>query len=186
MVLKENIDVIGKNLQALRKERGLSLEKVSVLTDVSKGMLAQIERGDSIPTVTTLWKIAKGLKVSFSSLITQQQKSIKVIRNQDIQTVTEEDGKYRVHNIVPFSPEKLFELYVVEIDGDTEHYAEAHTVGVEEHIFVNKGEFQMDVNGNLTKLNEGEAIIFDGSQPHTYINSSDEVVKLTMIMYYNN
>src|SRR5699024_11900173 len=88
----ENIDVIGQNLQVLRKERGLSLEKVSTLTDVSKGMLAQIERGDSIPTVTTLWKIAKGLKVSFSSLITQQQKAMKVIKKADIQTVTEEDG----------------------------------------------------------------------------------------------
>ena len=183
--MQENIDVIGQNLQVLRKERGLSLEKVSTLTDVSKGMLAQIERGDSIPTVTTLWKIAKGLKVSFSSLITQQQKAMKVIKKADIQTVTEEDGAYRVHNIVPFSPEKLFELYIVEIDGGASHFADAHTNGVEEHIFVNKGTLKMDVNGKLTELCEGEGLIFDGSQPHTYINTTDELVKITLIMYYN-
>ena len=184
--MKENIALIGDNLQSIRKERGLSLDKTAALTEVSKAMLAQIERGESTPTVTTLWKIAKGLKVSFSSLITQQQHSIKVIRQDDVHTVTEEDGAYRVHNIVPFSPEKLFELYIVEIDQGCRHYAEAHTAGVEENIFVNQGSFQMDVNGTVTDLKEGEAIIFDGSQTHTYINPGDELVKLTMIMYYKN
>ena len=83
--MKENVAFIGSNLQAIRKERNLSLEKVSQITGVSKAMFAQIERGDSTPTVTTLWKIADGLKVSFSSLITRPQKSMQVIRQEDRQ-----------------------------------------------------------------------------------------------------
>lgn len=184
--MKENVAFIGSNLQKIRKERNLSLDKTSVLTGVSKAMLAQIERGDSTPTVTTLWKIANGLKVSFSSLITQQNKAMKVIRKSDMQSVSEADQRYRVYNIVPFSPEKLFEVYNIELDAHSERYSEAHHTGVEEHVFVNSGQLIVDVNGTTTRLQEGEAIIFDGNQPHSYKNDGDTMVKMNMIMYYSN
>lgn len=182
--MKENVAFIGSNLQAIRKERNLSLEKVSQITGVSKAMFAQIERGDSTPTVTTLWKIADGLKVSFSSLITPPQKSMQVIRQEDRQRVTENNDKYRVYNVIPFSPEKLFEVYNVEIDPGSSHYSEPHTPGVEEYMMINQGKLTMDVNGTTTILVEDEAMIFDGNQPHTYINNGDVMVKFTMVMHY--
>ena len=58
--------LIGKKLKEIRSAKRLSLEEVTKLTGVSKAMLGQIERGISNPTVSTLWKIATGLKVSFS------------------------------------------------------------------------------------------------------------------------
>ena len=61
--------VIAKNFATLRKQRGLSLEKVSELTRVSKAMLSQIEKAKSNPSVSTLWKIANGLNVSFSTFM---------------------------------------------------------------------------------------------------------------------
>lgn len=183
--MKENVAFIGSNLQKIRKERSLSLDKTSVLTGVSKAMLAQIERGDSTPTVTTLWKIADGLKVSFSSLITRPQKAIQIVRKKDTQLVTENNGQYRVYNVVPFSPEKLFEVYNLEIDPDSWHHSEPHTSGVEEHIFINKGRLTMDINGTQTYLSEDESMIFDGSQPHIYKNDGNVMVKMTMVMYYS-
>lgn len=57
--------IIAMNLVKLRKNRNLTLDQVSELTGVSKAMLGQIEKGKSTPTVTTLWKIANGLQVSF-------------------------------------------------------------------------------------------------------------------------
>lgn len=182
--MKENVAFIGMNLQSIRKDRGLSLDKTSDLTGVSKAMLAQIEKGDSTPTVTTLWKIADGLKISFSSLITRPQKAMQVIRKADTQLVSENEERYRVYNIVPFSPEKLFEVYNVEIEPGSEHEAEPHTPGVEEHIFVNHGRLTMDINGTSTELKPDESMIFDGNQPHIYKNNGDALVKMTMVMHY--
>ena len=42
-------------------------------------MIGQIERGESSPTLTTIWKIANGLKVSFTSLINNPQPDTKVV-----------------------------------------------------------------------------------------------------------
>src|SRR5699024_5032657 len=109
-------------------------------------------RGDSTPTVTTLWKIADGLKISFSSLITRPQKAMQVIRKEDTQLVTENDKRYRVYNVVPFSPEKLFEVYNVEIDPGSGHSSDPHTPGVEEYIFINKGRLTMDIRSEERRV----------------------------------
>ena len=58
-------ETIANNLVHLRKKRGLSLDKVAELTGVSKAMLAQIEKGKSNPTVTTLGKLPMGCKYLF-------------------------------------------------------------------------------------------------------------------------
>ncbi len=57
---------VAENIKRLRKVRNYSLDQLSSMTGVSKGMLAQIEKGSSSPTITTLWKIANGLQVSFT------------------------------------------------------------------------------------------------------------------------
>lgn len=51
---------ISENLRQIRKEKKLSLDSMAEQTGVSKSMLGQIERGESSPTVATLWKIATG------------------------------------------------------------------------------------------------------------------------------
>ena len=52
---------IGKHLKNIRQNRELSLDEAAEMTGVSKPMLGQVERGQSSPTITTLWKIATGL-----------------------------------------------------------------------------------------------------------------------------
>ena len=56
-------------LRALRTGRAWSLDRAAQETGVSKAMLGQIERGESSPTIATLWKIASGFNTSLSSLI---------------------------------------------------------------------------------------------------------------------
>ena len=51
---------IGEKLKSLRTTRTLSLDDVSALTGVSKPMLGQIERGQSIPTVTISGRSPQG------------------------------------------------------------------------------------------------------------------------------
>lgn len=56
--------ILANNLKLLREQRKLSLDKVAEMTGISKTMLGQIERGESSPSITTVWKIANGLKLS--------------------------------------------------------------------------------------------------------------------------
>ncbi len=64
--------IIAENLKTLRTERNLSLGQLAELSNISKVMLSQIEKGDTNPTINTLWKIANGLKVPYTLLLEQK------------------------------------------------------------------------------------------------------------------
>ena len=56
---------IAANVKAIREKKKLTLDSAAQATGVSRSMLAQIEKGDVNPTISVLWKIANGFKVSF-------------------------------------------------------------------------------------------------------------------------
>lgn len=60
--MEQSTEAISSNLKGYRENRNLSLDQLSDLTGVSKSMLRQIETGQSNPTITTIWKIANGLR----------------------------------------------------------------------------------------------------------------------------
>lgn len=61
--------MVSENARRLREEKRLTLDEAARLTGVSRSMLAQIEKGDVNPTISMVWKIANGYKVSFTSLV---------------------------------------------------------------------------------------------------------------------
>lgn len=62
---------IGARVRALRKEAGLTLEKLAYESEVgSKGFLSDIEKGLARPTVETLNAIAERLEVELFDLVT--------------------------------------------------------------------------------------------------------------------
>ncbi|WP_242495341.1 helix-turn-helix domain-containing protein [Salinicola tamaricis] len=64
--MEADLAALGQRLKARRQACRLSLDAAARETGVSKAMLGQIERGESTPTVATLWKIASGLRVPMS------------------------------------------------------------------------------------------------------------------------
>lgn len=176
-------EAIANNLTKIRKKRGLSLDKVSELTGVSKAMLAQIENGKSNPTVTTLWKIANGLQVSFSGFLKENDKpQIEKVNVNELNPVIDDDGNYFVYSIFPFHPEKKFEIYTVDLKPGFRHVAEKHTG--EEYVLIQRGRLTLDIQGEKFELDINETIKFTANTEHIYINSSDELVRFYTIIYY--
>lgn len=175
---------IGKNLQNIRKARSLSLDQVAELTGVSKAMLGQIERGDSNPTISILWKIVNGLHISFTSLIEDNVPKVNHIHLDEIEPFLEEDGNYRAFPIVPFEQKKQFEIYTVEIDIGCTHASEAHYEGVEEYILMISGALRLRIQDETYELKAGDAIHFSADQPHVYENIADEKTMYNTIICY--
>ena len=121
------------------RERKIKFRKVAQLTGVSKTMIGQIERGESSPTLTTIWKIANGLKVSFTSLINNPQPDTKVVLRSDVQALLEDNGRYKVYPSFPFQDDRNFEIYTVEIETEGKLSSEGHKEGTEEFITVFEG-----------------------------------------------
>ncbi|WP_283637081.1 helix-turn-helix domain-containing protein [Aquaticitalea lipolytica] len=66
---KEIIKQIGDNIRQLRLERHLSQFQLQVDANVAKNQIGRIERGERIPNVITLLKVAEALDVSISDIV---------------------------------------------------------------------------------------------------------------------
>lgn len=181
----ENFPIqIGDNIRKIRRERGFSLEQMAERTGVSKAMIGQIERGDSNPTVAILWKIANGLKVSFSSLIEKPTNQVSIIHYEDVKPVLEDDGNYIVYPIFPFDPMKKWESYRVEMKPGCTYRNEGHSKGVEEYITVLSGSISLQIAEEKYELTAGSSIRFAADSGHAYSNCSDQEAVCQMVIYY--
>jgi|SRR4051812_4437845 XRE family transcriptional regulator, regulator of sulfur utilization len=184
--MEEINQIIAKNLKAYRESKKLSLEKVAEVTGVSKTMIGQIERGESSPTITTIWKIANGLKISFTSLINNPQPDTKVVSMSEVQTLVEDKGKYRLYPYFPFEDDRRFEVYSVEIEKGGFLSADSHREGTEEFLTIYDGELAVRVNDVEYTVKKGDSIRFKADRPHTYHNSGETLTRLSMVLYYPN
>lgn len=176
--------IIANNLKEIRESRKLSLDKVADLTGVSKSMLGQIERGESNPTISTVWKIANGLKLPFTDLINPHQSDIVVLNKIEVEPLVEDNGRYKLYPFFPNEDGRRFEMYSVDIEKGGHLNAEAHNQGTEEFLTVFQGQLTVIINDEEYIINKGDSIKFKADKLHGYRNSGNELVMISMVIYY--
>jgi len=67
--MKPKIPKIGQRIKQLRKQRGLTKEKLAFENDLSKPTITRLERNEFDPKLSTLLKIANGLGVKITELL---------------------------------------------------------------------------------------------------------------------
>ncbi len=178
--------IIAENLKRLRKERKLSLDKVAEMTEVSKSMLSQIERGESSPTVSTLWKIATGLHVSFTSLMEASHPETVVIRNEDLNPLVSDEGRFKLYPVFPFEEGMGFEMLFVEMEQHACSDSLPHEEGTEEFVSVYEGELLLHIGTQEYTLPAGSSIRFPGDQKHCYLNAASGITRFCNVIYYRH
>jgi transcriptional regulator with XRE-family HTH domain len=177
--------VVAENLKRLRERRKLSLDAVSKLSGVSKSMLGQIERRDVKPTISTVWKIANGLKVSFTDLMSRPEVDYEVVDATKL-TPLEENGKYRNFPVFPFDGDRGFEMFYIEIDPGGSLEAAPHPDGTREFITAFSGRLRVSASGAELVIGPGGSMRFKADQPHKYENIGDVLCRLSMSIHYKN
>ena len=177
---------IATTLKDLRQKKGWSLDKAAVATGVSKAMLGQIEREESSPTISTLWKIATGFRTSFSSFIEDIHTDFTepVYRAGQTQHLHPTDKKIRVMPLFPFDKQLNLEIFVIELLPGCEQLSSPHEQGVIEHVIVAEGEMEVLINGAWQALSKGEGLRFNANQPHGYRNMTSEIACIHDIIHY--
>lgn len=176
--------VVAKNLRALRESRNLSLEQAARITGVSKSMLGQIERDEAVPTITVLWKIAEGFKVSFTALASENSEQASVIKGADITPLAGDGGRFLNYPVFPFTEGRPFEVYRITIKPGGKLDAEPHSTNSEEYITVFSGNAVISAGNEEYSLVPGDSLRFGAGVPHSYANPGDCDVHLSMIINY--
>lgn len=62
-------EVVGRNIQALRKQRGMTQAELAQRAFVDRSYLARLEKGKANPSIKVLFYIAKALSVRVRELV---------------------------------------------------------------------------------------------------------------------
>jgi transcriptional regulator with XRE-family HTH domain len=176
---------VGSNLRRLRVKRGLSMERLSLASGVSRGMLGQIELGKSVPTINVLWKIARALNVPFSALIqTPSDGGTTVLRNEDSRLLSSKDGRFTSRALFPFDQPRYVEFYLLGFACGTVENAPPHPPGTVENLIVHEGSVEIEVDHQVHRLGAGDAIQFVADVEHAYRNREGSAATAYLVITY--
>lgn len=170
---------LSQALKQLRQANGWSLTLAAERTQVSKAMLGQIERGESSPTVATLWKIATGFNVPFSFFVQGQTQPA-----GSGATFCQPNAQMQVKPLLPYDDRLRFDLLEVTLAAGAQSDSSAHEAGVIEQVVVLEGELLLGFDGTWRRLPAGEAWQFAADKAHSYRNPLSAPLRFHSLIHY--
>lgn len=177
--------VVGQNVKDLRTARGLTLDLLAGMSGVGRQALGQIEIGRTVPSVGTLWKIARAFDVPFSALLARPApRATTVFRHATAKRLVSPDGRFSSRALYAPGDGGKVELYELFLAAHAREDAEAHAPGTRENLVVTAGRLQLDVGAETFELVKGDAIAFTADVAHAYINPGNEECWMNLVMTY--
>lgn len=177
---------IAENLKEIRKDRGLSLERVSALTSISKSMLSQLERGEVNPTISTVYKLSLGLKVPVTAFTADKPTPFSKTGREEVMPLIGDEGRYRLYPIFSFREGQNFEIFDLEFDEGGTMPGNIQMKGTREFITVYSGELTLIFNDREYVLKAGEAASYNAFDEYIYKNTGKEIIKANIVVHYPN
>jgi transcriptional regulator with XRE-family HTH domain len=153
-------------VRALRHERGLTLKGLGRRAGLSHPFLSQLERGLARPSVSSVERIANALDVSVGTLWSAP-------RDEAVRVVRADEGRVAAHPDAdaPGGVRSLSgngePLRVREWFGGGRQWPEqAETTTGPVVLYVVRGALELDLDGTVHALAEGDALMFDGTVRH--------------------
>ncbi|RBM12992.1 XRE family transcriptional regulator [Prauserella sp. PE36] len=171
-----DLGALGQRIQGLRRERSMTLQELAEHSGVSVSMLSAVERGDKAPTVVVLDRIAGGLGVRLSVLVSEPEAERVIVRRVAEQDVVDEPGGWQRTILTPVVPGVNFEWIRSTLPpGCTPGSYPAYAPGSHEFIFVESGSVELTIDGERTvALSEGDSIYLAADVTLEYANRSAE------------
>ena len=183
--MDEMPSIIGTNLKRFRKDRQYTLEALSKVTGVSTSMLCDIEHGVTNPTITVVWKIADGLKISLTDLIQEEMPKATIVRRGEAPLLLDGEG-FKIFSHHAFDAKKRMEIFSKELEPGAKFESDGHRKGMEEYLLICEGMLQLHVADDVYELHSGDSIRFVANVKHSYHNPLDVPMRCYTIFYYGD
>ena len=160
---------IGKKIRALRKEQKMSIEQLAKRVKLSSGLISQLERDLTIPSVGSLWKVAKALNVHINYFFDEYEADNPIVRKNERKKIILPNSNITYELLSPTLNKKM-EFLMIKIEPGEENFAEQICHEGEECGYVVQGSIKIRWGSKEFILQAGDSIYFESSIPHRFIN----------------
>lgn len=187
-VLRQAISMygLGEKLRRLRLRKKISLVDLGLHTGLSASMLSQLENGKLVPTLPTLVRIALVFDVGldFFFATSRSEKLFTVVHAKDRIRLPERasnpDPGYFFECLAYSAKEKSLQAYYAEFP-PRERPSDEHFHDGAEMLYVICGTVSIRFDGEDHILEQGDAVYFDASEPHSYRGAGTETATALVV-----
>jgi transcriptional regulator with XRE-family HTH domain len=174
---------VARTLQALRTERGWSLDQLAVRSGVSKGVLVAVEQGRSNPSLGTLARISDAFGVPVTRLVEISDEPTVRISGIDSARVLWRGPAGGTGTVIAATdPPWALELWRWEVRPGESFGGDPHAPATREVVWVTAGTLTLTVAGQRHRVGPNECARFSGGLPHKYANDGEVPVEMTMVV----
>jgi len=160
---------MGARIRFLRQQRGITLEELSRSAGLTKSFVSKVERGASVPSISTAMKLAQSFKISVGQLLGEEHydNAISLTRKNDRRSFMRAGGPsgYNYEMIAGAKRFKRMQPYIMHPPLKFQDKRRFEHMG-EELMFVLSGTVEVELSGQAVRLRPGDALYFDAHLPH--------------------
>lgn len=174
---------LGKTVHRLRKANNLSLADLSEQSGVAKSIISQIERNETNPTLSTIWRLSQALDVSIERFIQSSEDEPFIEKSSKAETpiLMSDDGKCRLAIIGWIQTVEWLQWYDFRAGPGGVLESDPHQRGSVECLSVIEGELEVEVAGVKEIARAGETLRYRCDRAHVIRNVSDTPAHATMV-----
>ncbi len=175
---------IGVRLRELRRERGLTLDGLARLAEVSRAMLSRVEHGESSPTAQLLGKICGGLGITLSALFAETEwRASPLARRRDQPIWRDPESDYLRRTVAPPGTGSSVDIVEVEFPPDgSVAFDSQRLAGTDQHVWVLDGTLELQLGDEAFRLETGDCLMMRFGRPIRFRNPTDRPIRYAVIV----
>lgn len=160
-------EALARNVRLLREARGLSQVQMARVAGLPRATWANLESGESNPTLAVLLRAADALQISIEELVSGARQEGR--RYPKGSLPVKQRGAALVHKLLP-DPLPGMEIDRIELPAGAKMVGIPHTAGTREYLTCEAGVVELVTSGERFRLEPGDVVTFRGDQRHSYEN----------------
>jgi transcriptional regulator with XRE-family HTH domain len=173
---------IGDRLKELRIERDHSIRQLANKCGISANALSNIERSQTSPNVSTLYKLAKALNISVTEFFEKKQDGMSIVYQKETQRTRLSfprglweglGGELFSGYVEPF-------ILTLESGGSSGPYTMEHSG--DEFVLCLRGIIEYQVDEEVYHLKAGDSLLFRANLAHRWKNIGNNVGNILIVL----
>ena len=179
-----DVAALGAIVRRTRQRMGLSVEALAARSDLSAGLISQLERGRGNPSLQTLSRLAAALGTQLVALLQSAQRRGEPVVRADARLVLPDldpapDGGPRpVRELLTPSLDSPLQVIRTVMPARSSHEARPFRHLGTESVHVLAGRLVVGVGEDVHELGAGDTVTYDCTRGHWWKNPFEEPAEL--------